>query len=219
MAILDLLQRSKTLFIKQEKNWAEIIVDFETANRYSVMDENLTIVGMIAERGEGFKTVLKRWILRSHRGFHVEVVGTDGTLVLKLWRKFFFFFSDLFVEDAKNNRVGTVHRRFSILYKKYDLIDKSGNVFARIKSPFWRLWTFPVLDRDGQDHGANISKKWGGALKEIFTDADTFRIEWGSSRFTADQKQVIFAAAISIDFDFFEKNQGKQGLAVDMIPT
>ena len=59
---------------------------------------------------------------------------------------------------------------------------------------------------------AEIAKKWGGGLREIFTDADTFRVAFGAGSWTPEQRTVVFAAAISIDFDFFENNQGSGGL-------
>jgi uncharacterized protein YxjI len=211
MNLSETIKSQRALFIQQKKNWAEIIVDFETANRYAVMDEQKNIVGMIAENGKGFMHILKRWFFRSHRGFEATAVNIDGSIVLTLARKFFFFFSDLNVTYG-HQPIGSVNRRFGIIYKKYDLRDTTGQTFATIKSPIWRLWTFPILDNRGLVQGAEVSKKWGGALKEVFTDADTFRVDFGAGGFTAQQRALIFAAAISIDFDFFEKNQGVGGI-------
>lgn len=210
MSIEHAIKSQRALFVQQKKNWAEIIVDFETANRYAVMDEQKNILGMVAENGSGFFHIIKRWIFRSHRGFEASVVDNNGQVILSLARSFFFFFSDLFV-TCGDSKVGSIHRRFGIINKKYDLRGPNGETFATIKSPIWRLWTFPVLDVKGIHKDASISKKWGGALQEVFTDADTFRVDFGNGHFTADQRALIFAAAISIDFDFFEKNQGVQG--------
>ena len=58
---------------------------------------------------------------------------------------------------------------------------------------------------------ANIAKKWGGALREVFTNADAFLIDYGAANWKAHERAVIFAAAISIDFDFFEQNKGGAG--------
>ena len=97
------------------------------------------------------------------------------------------------------------------LANEYAILGRSGQVFARVASPRWRLWTFPVEGADGVSH-AEIAKKWGGALREVFADADTFRIDYGEAAWSPEQRAVIFAAAISIDFDFFENNQGSDGL-------
>jgi hypothetical protein len=194
------------LFIRQKKEWAEILTDWETSNRYTVMDAEQSEIGFIAEKSGGFAAFLKRMFLRSHRPFEIHVFDHAGKVLLTLTRGFFFFFSDLEILGPNSKLLGNVRRRFGVLYKKYDLVDEYGHTFARIEGPRWRLWTFPVTDVNGPNR-ATIAKKWGGALREIFSDADTFMIDFENSQWTDPQRTVIFAAAISIDFDFFEDNQ------------
>ena len=71
------------------------------------------------------------------------------------------------------------------------------------------------MDDSGQERG-KVAKKWGGALREVFTDADAFLVDFSDHSWTSAQRAVIFAAAISIDFDFFENNQGS-GSVLDML--
>lgn len=59
---------------------------------------------------------------------------------------------------------------------------------------------------------AEISKRWGGALREVFSDADTYRVSVDGGTWSGPERWVLFAAAVSIDFDFFENNQGSDGL-------
>ena len=125
---------------------------------------------------------------------------------MQLLRPFFWFFSDLHVL-IEGNKVGSIHRRFGILYKKYELIDNSGNVFGKIKCPIWHLWTFDVLTPLDKQI-AVISKKWQGLVKEAFSDADAFFVDCSNPELSIEQKAIVFATAISIDFDFFENNQG-----------
>lgn len=229
-AIFDFLQSRDRLVIRQQKEWVEILAQWETANRYAVMDPNGAPAAYIAERTSGFLSMLKRWVLRSHRPLDADVVGRDGERLLHLSRPFFFLFSDLEVRAAEGARIGSVRRRFAWLHKKYDLCDEHGQMFATVTSPIWRLWTFRIQDRSGARR-ALVSKKWGGALREIFSDADTYLVDFTGSEdsgrtprvnaaseypvsvngtlvepWTPEQKAVIFAAAISIDFDFFEDN-------------
>ena len=107
-------------------------------------------------------------------------------------------------------RIGGAHRRFGILYRKYDLRDAHGRTFARVESPIWRIWTFFVKAEDGRE--ATIGKKWGGLLREVFADADTFGVDFSRATWTPAERAVIFAAAVSIDFDFFENNAGVGGV-------
>ena len=213
--IEGLVMAHPQLFIRQRKEWVEIVVDFETANLYEVLAPDQSSLGMVAERAGGFMDTIKRWLLRSHRPFDIDVTDPAGRTLLHLTRDFFWFFSDLDVVRPDGTRLGSVHRRFGILSKKYDLIGPDGQLFARIKSPFYRLWAFPVYGDDGQERG-RIAKKWGGALREVFSDADSYMIDYSQHEWSAAERATLFAAAVSIDFDFFENNQGSGGL-LDML--
>ncbi|MFT5443640.1 MAG: hypothetical protein ACI8W3_002690 [Myxococcota bacterium] len=198
------------LFVRQRKEWTEVLIDWETRNQYVIMDASQREIGTVVERSRGFTDFLWRTFARSHRPFEIGVFDTVGAIAFKLKRSFFFLFSDLEIHDETERAVGRVQRRFGMLHRKYDLYDESGSLFARIKGPVWRIWTFPVASLRGAGE-ANITKKWGGGLREIFTDADTFMIDFMSGQWSDSERQVIFAAAISIDFDFFENNQGNKG--------
>ena len=69
----------------------------------------------------------------------------------------------------------------------------------------WRIWSFNILDKLGNDAG-KIGKKWGGLLKEVFTDSDRFGLDLSKGDWTNEQKAIIFFAGLSIDLDFFEEN-------------
>ncbi len=196
------------LFIRQRKEWVEILVSWETGNKYEILSSTRETLAYVVERRGGFGRMLLRGILRSHRSMEVDVFGPDrATRLLHFSRPFFWFFSDLEVRTAEGDRQGSVHRRWGRLHKIYDLRDEAGVVFARIESPIWRLWTFPIVGTRSR-----ITKKWGGGLREVFTDADTFLVDFAGESWTRAQRAVILAAAISIDFDYFENNQGSSGV-------
>jgi hypothetical protein len=207
----DVLESAEQYFIHQKKEWAEIIVDFETRNQYEVLDAEGDAAGTISEVSSGIGGFMKRNVFGSHRSLDVRVHDGDGQPALSMARPFFFWFSSLDILEEGGAKLGRVDRRFGLIYKKYDLLDAHGRCFAEIRSPRWRLWTFPVRHVNGVSE-ATISKKWGGALREVFADADTFRVAFESGTWTAAERLVLFAAAISIDFDFFENNQGSNGL-------
>jgi uncharacterized protein YxjI len=198
------------LSLRQRREWVEILIDFEMRNQYVVRGAGGEEVGTLAEHGGGLGRVLTRWLLRSHRPLDAVLCDLMGSGLLRLSRPFFFLFSDLHVSDADGKPIGSVHRRFGILHRKYDLRDSFGRSFARVSSPIWRIWTFFVRAEDGRD--ATIGKKWGGLLREVFADADTFGVDFSQATWTAEERAVIFAAAVSIDFDFFENNQGVGGV-------
>jgi len=209
-ALHELVTGHAALYVQQRREWTEILIDWETKNRYAILDGERRELGWIAERAGGVADFLKRAFLRSHRGFEIDVMDSAGRVLLHLSRGFFFLFSSLDVHAPDGESYGRVERRFGVLYKIYHLFDAGGTRFAEIRSPRWRFWTFPIIDSGGNERGA-IAKRWGGALREIFSDADTFRVELAPVPWTDAQRVVLLAAAVSVDFDFFENNQGSSG--------
>lgn len=205
-SIETLIASSNQFYIKQKKEWLEILSGFESKNNYVIYNSQKLQLGYISEQGHGFFHLLKRLFLRSHRPFTIVITNNDGKVLLKLHRPFFWFFSDLFIEH-ESKKFGSIHRRFAFIYKTYTLYDHYQKECFTIKSPFWKLWTFPIYNLANQVVGV-ITKKWQGVLKEIFTDADAFVIDMQKIDLSVEQKVILFCAGLSIDFDFFEQNQG-----------
>jgi uncharacterized protein YxjI len=212
MSWRELFHGRDELYIRQRREWVEIVVDWETRNQYAILDAAGVELGVVVERAGGALDALRRGVLRSHRPFQASVFDAAGEALLQLSRPFFWLFSELSVDAADGRPLGRVRRRFGLLYKRYDLVDPQGLAFAQLKSPLWRLWTFPVLAGDGREV-ATISKRWGGVLREVFSDADTYQVDFGTGPWSDEHRALIMAAAIAIDFDFFENNQGRGGLA------
>jgi len=203
----QMILEPQRLFIEQHhRHWWEILTSWEQRNEYSVNTGEGRLVGWIVEQGQGLSSALLRVVAGSHRPFDVAVVSTEQEVVLEFSRQFFFLFSDMEVKLPSGRRLGRIRRRFALLNRIYDLEDQYGNVFARINSPLFRIWTFPVIDATGRE-AAMIAKKWSGLGREYFTDADNFGLDFGTGRWTPEQRAVVFAATIAIDFDFFENNQ------------
>lgn len=202
----DTVETAEQVFVRQRKEWTEILVDFETRNRYEVLDASQRVVGLVAERSTGLGGFLRRNFFGSHRALDVRVHEADGAPVLRLTRDWFLLFSRLEVRSEDGAPLGRVERRFGVIHKKYDLLDAQDRCFARIRTPRWRIWTFRVR-RTSRDGEAEIGKKWGGLLREVFSDADTFRVGIESGEWSAAERWVLFGAAFSVDFDFFENNR------------
>ena len=202
----NLINQTQILIQQNHRHWFEVLFDWEQRNEYAVWTMEGGLLGHIIEEGSGFMHAMKRQFLGSHRPLSVSVVPSESAeAAISMERKFFWFFSDMTVVDPTGMAHGRVQRRFGILNKKYDLVDREEQVFATIRGPLLRPWTFKVYDREGR-HVATISKKWSGLGIETFTDADNFLLDYGDHPWTPAQKAVIMAAAITIDFDFFERS-------------
>jgi len=196
---MERLESIDTLVVRQEKNWTEIVTGFEMRNKYNVMDASGELVYLAAE-WEG--STWMRIILKSGRPFTIYIMDTGGGRVLVLQRPFRFYFHKLQIADANHIPLGTIQRRFSILRRKYSVLDKMGNEVFQLFGPILHPWTF-IINIPGREVG-RITKKWSGLLKEAFTNADNFGVTF-SADLDVTRKALLLGAVFLIDFVHFEK--------------
>jgi hypothetical protein len=203
------LTGTDSLMIDQHaKSWIEIFLDWEQRNEYAINDSVGRGRGWVVEQGQGFAAAMKRSFLGSHRPLHLIVFGAAGSdrdVILELKRPFYWLFSNMEVVTPDGRKLGSVLRRWSFMRRTFDLADATGRVFGRIVTPIFSIWKFPLFDPAGTQI-AEISKNWAGLTQEWITDADKFTIRFMSQRLTTEERAVIFAAALTIDYDFFENN-------------
>lgn len=65
--------------------------------------------------------------------------------------------------------------------------------------------TFDILKAETQSSGF-IKKIWSGAAEELFTDADSFILQFPPDA-TVYDKMLLLGAVFLIDFMYFENNQ------------
>lgn len=62
----------------------------------------------------------------------------------------------------------------------------------------WKAWNFKITDASNNQIGT-ISKKWAGAMQEIFTTADKYNVNINADYSNLENKIVILSGAITID--------------------
>jgi hypothetical protein len=70
-----------------------------------------------------------------------------------------------------------------------------------LEGPFFKPWTFNII-KNGMEQG-KIVKKWSGAMKELFTNADNFGIKFPPDC-DLNTKAILLGAVFLIDFVHFE---------------
>jgi uncharacterized protein YxjI len=200
--------KAHRLSVRQRKRWLEILTSLDARNVYVVYDEMGAPVLNVEEQGSGFSSFMKRLFLQYMRPFtsKVEDLSTGGTHLLTLRRPFRFIFHRLEVMEANGTKLGAIQRKWTWFRRKYIVEGPDGQEVATLFGPFFRPWTFKVLVPGGdprQEVGL-IQKKWSGLLKEAFTQADNFWVDFGS----VDDPQLralLFSATALIDIVHFER--------------
>ena len=198
---VQLTSRDK-LLVKQSFEGMELL-GFETRNKFVIMDENKNPIGHAAEQGKGILGFFLRQYLGHWRKFDIHFFDENHQLVMIAHHPFRFFFQRLEINSASGNYLGALQQRFAIFSKKFDVVDERENVLYEMRSPIWKIWTFPFYKR-GQEV-ARVEKKWTGLLAEMFTDKDTFLVHYKDQSLSISQRLIILATSLFIDLQYFEK--------------
>ncbi|KAL8804166.1 MAG: hypothetical protein Q9182_002708 [Xanthomendoza sp. 2 TL-2023] len=95
--------------------------------------------------------------------------------------------------------------------------------FAYVNEPFLS-WDFSLLSANTRKIGS-VNRNWGGIGRELFTDTGVYALRMDaagsttnavtqqreSEGMTLDQRAVMLATAVSIDFDYFSRHSGAGG--------
>lgn len=179
------------------------LLGYETRNKYKILDESGKLLGFAAEQQKGFFNFLFRQVLGHWRKFDVHFFDENRSEFLIAHHPFRFFFQRLEIRRPEGKLLGALQQRFAIINKKFDLEDNRGETLFEMRSPFWKIWTFPFYRRGNEV--ARISKKWSGLLSEAFTDRDNFIVQFEDQNLGVDEKHLILATSVFIDLQYFEK--------------
>lgn len=212
MKLAESLAHSSSVVVRQKKEIAELL-GFETRNKYEIAGERGETIGYCAEQQKGLFGFLARQLLGHWRTFELHFFDTDRSVALRAFHPFRWFFQCLEVSDGRGALLGRLQQRFAIFTKTFDVLDPTGRLVLEMRSGFLSFWTFPVTRPGSPLVVAVIRKQWGGVLKELFTDADTFQLEFTDPGLTAGERQLLLAAAVFVDLQYFE-NKGGGGLGL-----
>ena len=195
------------LVVRQTREMLEVFTGFETANRYRV----LTPEGQEAMFAYEDSGMLSRQFLGTNRPLSLHILDGDGTPVLNANRGFFFFFSHLNVQDGNSTPIGSLNRKFGMLKRRFVVLDAGGQQIAGLNGSIFRPHTFTLNNARGEEMG-RIVKEWGGIMREGFTDADNFRIQFSDAERSEHIRLLLIASAFAIDLDFFEAKGSRHGI-------
>lgn len=201
------LDEERRLFVRQRKEWLEVFTDFEQANKYALVTEGGALAGWALEKPGGFWRFLARSFLKNMRPFEMMVFPAEGPAAaaeLSVRRPFTWYFAHLNVWDRDGRPLGQIRQRWSWIRRRLDLETPDGRTVARIVGPLLHPWTF-IAQRGPEAtprEVGRVEKKWGGLLKEAFTDADTYLVTFGEP--DATFRRLFLAAALLIDARWFE---------------
>ncbi len=202
----QILQASE-LYVRQKRELAELF-GFESRNKYAISTTDRQEVAFAAEQQKGVLGAIFRQVLGHWRTFDIAFFNSARQPMFRAHHPFRFFFQRLEIFGPGDRLLGALQQRWAFFSKRFDVLDANGNLMFEMNSGFLSFWTFPFTRRGLTE--AVIEKKWSGALTELFTDKDNFRVKFTNAGLTADERTLILAAAIFVDLQYFEKKAESQ---------
>jgi len=98
---------------------------------------------------------------------------------------------------------------------EYSVKDCNGQLLCRLKRFFChcecsKKVPFHIFDANNEETGKAISKEFAGWLTEMFSDADTFLIQFPDFMQTVERRLLLIGMAMMIEFRHFEEPAGNE---------
>jgi len=182
---------SNSYFIDEKVNFLK----FE--NSYQIYNDNGENIGTIKQKLSVSQKILRLLINKAMLPFLLEIKNADDQLEASISRGWTFFLSKIIIKNAQGDIIGTIKQKFKLFKPTFKIFNSSEELIAEINGD-WKAWNFSITDASNNQIGS-ISKKWAGALKEIFTSADKYNVNIDNNYSNVENKIAILSGAITID--------------------
>lgn len=182
---------TNSYFIDEKVNFLK----FE--NCYKVFNDAGVQIGAINQKLSGGDKILRLLLNKAMLPFQLDIVNENNEVQASVKRGWTFFMSKIIITDATGIPIGSIKQKFKMFKPTFQILDNSGQYIGEITGD-WKAWNFIIKDGTGNQIGL-ITKKWAGAVKELFTTADKYNVTLDPSYSNTGNKIKIIAAAITID--------------------
>jgi uncharacterized protein YxjI len=172
---------------------------FKAANNYDVLDPQTgQIVLLCREDDLGFFTRILRFTdYKRMTPFDMRIKTPDGATVVRVTRGVSFFVSNVQVRDGEDRVVGGFKQKFFSIGGRFAVLDAQDQPVCTLQGN-WTGWDFKFVTAGAVL--AQVSKKWAGLGKELFTSADNYMLTIADGIRPDDPRRLLLLAAVlSID--------------------
>uniref|UniRef100_A0AAR2LKF1 Phospholipid scramblase n=1 Tax=Pygocentrus nattereri TaxID=42514 RepID=A0AAR2LKF1_PYGNA len=187
-------------------------IGFETNNQYEIKNS----MGQKIYKAKEKNDCCTRNCCGSLRSFDMKIKDNMDREVIRLIRPFRCAtcwcpccLQELEVQAPPGTTIGYVSQDWHPCYPKFSIQGPNRETVMKLEGPCLACnccgdVNFELRGKDGGKPIGRISKQWTGLLKEVFTDADNFGIQFPLDM-DVKMKAVLMGACFLIDFIFFEK--------------
>ncbi|XP_038599321.1 phospholipid scramblase 1 [Tachyglossus aculeatus] len=213
---LEYLSQVDQVLIHQQIELLEVLIGFETNNKYEIKNSLGQRVYFAVEEND----CCTRNCCGAARPFVLKILDNLGREVISLQRPlrcsscwFPCCLQELEVQSPPGVTIGFVVQNWHLCLPKFTIQNEHRQDVLKITGPCVVCSCcsdvdFQVKGLDEQSVVGKISKQWSGLVREAFTDSDNFGIQFPLD-LDVKMKAVMLGACFLIDFMYFE-NAGNQ---------
>ena len=187
MAFFD----ANNFFIDEKVNF------FQFENSYKIFNEQGVQIGNVKQKLTAGQKFLRLLLNKAMLPFKLEIKDNSDKVLATVSRGWTFFMSKIIITDSFGNSIGSIQQKFKFFKPKFTILNELNLPIAEINGD-WKAWDFKITDANQSEIGT-ISKKWAGAVQEIFTSADKYNVSINGSFKDEKTRIAIISGAITID--------------------
>lgn len=187
MAFFD----ANNFFIDEKVNF------FQFENSYKIFNEQGVQIGNVKQKLTAGQKFLRLLLNKAMLPFKLEIKDNSDKVLATVSRGWTFFMSKIIITDSFGNSIGSIQQKFKFFKPKFTILNELNLPIAEINGD-WKAWDFKITDANLSEIGT-ISKKWAGAVQEIFTSADKYNVSINGSFKDEKTRIAIISGAITID--------------------
>jgi uncharacterized protein YxjI len=176
-------------------------------NRYQIYNEYGAFIGTVYQKLTSGQKALNLLLSKTMLPFVIEIRDGNDELMFSISRDWTFILSKVNIFDAQGNDFGFIQQKFKLLKSHFLINNNNGSLIAEMFGN-WNGWHFIIKNASGSQMGL-ITKKWAGAMKEIFTTADKYNVSVDERYASKENKIIMLANAISIDMLIKNRNKNQ----------
>lgn len=182
---------SNDYFIDEKVNF------FQFENSYKIFNGTGENIGAIKQKLTTGQKLLRLLLNKAMLPFLLEIKNADDQVEASISRGWTFFLSKIVIKNSQGMVIGTIKQKFKLFKPTFKIFNSSEILIAEITGD-WKAWNFKITDASTNQIGT-ISKKWAGAMQEIFTSADKYNVNINADFSNMENKIAILSGAITID--------------------
>lgn len=170
---------------------------FKLADAYQIYDGSGNSIGSIQQKVSAGQKILRVLLTRLLVPFYYEILNNNNEKEASISRGWSFFLQKITIKDKQNNVIGIIRQQSSIDKPNLKIFNSEGSLLAEITGDFTG-WDCEIKDASNVTIGS-ITKKWSGALRELFTNVDKYNVNISPEFSDKTDKIAILSAAITVD--------------------